>query len=378
LGGLLGQFAPQTILKLKPVGDIFFSLLLTAIVPLIFFSVASAIANLESSIAISRLMVTMILVFSATVLLAALFAIVAIRIFPMSISYSRIGLSSLKTEPRDYNPLVSAFTVKDFPELFSQKSVLPLIIFSILIGVAARQAGNAGDAFKGFLSSGNAVMKSLLHFLMKLAPVGLGIYFACQLASTGAHLIGDYTQILVTGHLISFLYFLLAFSGYALFAGGGSAVKRYWKNNISPSLTALATCSSVATIPSNLDAAGRMGVPANIGEISIPLGAILHKEGSAIVTVIGLSLVGKGFGNLDSCLMALTIAVLVSVIEGAIPNGGYTGQLLIMSVYHFPPEVWPVIIIISTLLDPIATLLNVDGDTASALLVTRLLRTRQT
>lgn len=270
MGGVLGQFAPQTVLKLKPVGDIFLSLLLTAVIPLIFFAVSSAIANLESSIAVSRLIVIMILVFTGTVLLAALFAIVAIRVFPISISYSGIGLSSLKMETSDSNPLVSAFTVKDFPELFSQKSVLPLIIFSILIGVATRQAGKAGNAFKDFLTSGNAVMKSLIHFLMKLAPVGLGIYFACQLASTGAHLIGDYTKILVTAHLISILYFLFAFSGYAIISGGAAAAKRYWKYNISPFVTALATCSSVAAIPPNLDAASRMGVPTNISEISIP------------------------------------------------------------------------------------------------------------
>jgi Na+/H+-dicarboxylate symporter len=320
----------------------------------------------------------MVLVFTTTVLLAALFAILVIHIFPISIHYTGVGLSSLRSISADGNPLVSAVNVRNFPELFSQKGILPLILFSLLIGMATRWTGRASQAFTHFLSSGNAVMKSVLRFLMLLAPIGLGTYFGCQLASSGAQLINDYTQILVTAHLIALLYFVLAFTGYSSFAGGVSSARYYWRYNLAPSLTALATCSSVATLPSNLEAAGKMGIPSSISEICIPLGTILHKEGSAIVTVVGLSLVGNGFGHLDACLTALLIAVLVSVIEGSIPNGGYTGQLLIMSVYHFPAAVWPVIIIISTLLDPVATLLNVGGNTASALLINRFLRTRPT
>jgi len=261
--------------------------------------------------------------------------------------------------------------------MLSRNSILPLIIFSMLTGAAARRAGVAGKRFKAFLSSGNVVMKSLLQLIMKLAPLGLGVYFACQIASVGTHLLGAYTRVLFAAHFIAISYYIIAFSGYALIAGGIPTLKKYWQNNISPSATALATCSSIATLPSNLNAAERMGIPPNISEVSIPLGAILHKEGSAIVTVACLSLVGKGFNDLDACLMALIISVVVSVIEGSIPNGGYTGQLLIMSVYHFPTEIWPVIIIISTLLDPIATLLNVAGDTASGLIITRLLRSRR-
>jgi Na+/H+-dicarboxylate symporter len=374
LGGLLGQFAPEVILRWKPVGDTFLVILLIAVFPLIFFTVSSGIANLESSIAISRLIIVMILVFTGTVLLASFFAIVAIRMFPISINYAGIGLASLKLTRPVASAVVAAPTVNGFPMVLAQNGVLPLIVISILAGVATRSSGKASDTFKAFLSSGNALMKGFLRFLMKFAPIGLGIYFACQLAASGSHLIGDYTHILITAHLIAIFYFLVAFSGYAIFAGGMSTAKQYWKNNVSPSITALATCSSIATIPANLDAAGKMGVPTKVGEVSIPLGAILHKEGSAIVTVVGLSLVGNGFSSLSSMILALLVAVLVSVIEGSIPNGGYTGQLLIMSVYHFPADVWPVIIIISTLLDPIATLLNVGGDTASALLISRLIR----
>ena len=139
---------------------------------------------------------------------------------------------------------------------------------------------------------------------------------------------------------------------------------------------AIGTCSSIAAMPANLRSAGKMGIPASIADIVIPLGVSLHKEGSAIAAVIKIAvafaLAGRTITGVDTLLLALLIAMLVSIIEGGIPNGGYVGQLLIVSAYHLPSGVLPVIMIIGTLLDPIATLLNATGDTAAAMMISRL------
>ena len=83
------------------------------------------------------------------------------------------------------------------------------------------------------------------------------------------------------------------------------------------------------------------------------------------------ALFGKSFDNAETIIIALAMTVLVSLVEGGIPNGGYIGELLFISAYGFPPEALPPAIIIGTLVDPMATLLNATGDTAAAMLVAR-------
>jgi Na+/H+-dicarboxylate symporter len=378
LGSLLGLFFRERILWIRPLGDIFLNLLFTAVIPLVFFAIASAIARLSVSRETGRLMGVLIGVFTGTVLFSIVLTMLGLFLFPITQHIPAMTATAIPARQSIGEQLVQLLTAGDFVDLLSRKSMLALLLFSLLTGAAARRAGAGGEAFRAFLFSGNEVMKNLLQLIMKGAPIGLGAYFAYQVAVLGPQLFGVYSQTLLIAHGISLFYYLFVFTAYAGLAGGAAAILRYWKNNVSPSVTALGTCSSIASIPANLEAAGKMGIPAALGDITIPLGASLHKEGSAIAAVVkvavALALVHKAISGWDTILLAGIIALLVSVIEGGIPNGGYVGQLLIVSAYHLPPGVLPVIMIIGTLLDPVATLLNVTGDTVAALLITRFLR----
>ncbi|NSL88353.1 dicarboxylate/amino acid:cation symporter [Chitinophaga sp. Mgbs1] len=377
-GSLLGLFFPAYVPYVKPLGDIFLNLLFTAVVPLVFFAIASVISHLSISRETGKLIGIMSLVFTGSVLLATVFTLLACYLFPVNLTVTATAILPASAAPDAGDQLIQLLTVSDFYTLLSRKSMLALMIFAGLTGAAARRSGAAGEAFRAFLLAGNAVMKNVIYYIMLLGPVGLGAYFAFQITATGMQVIGVYAQLLVNAHWISLAYYFLGFSAYAFLAGGIPAVKSYWRYNITPSVTALATCSSIATIPANLEAAERMRVPQRTGDVVIPLGAALHKEGSAIAAVIkvvvALAMVHQTINGWHDVLLAVFIALLVSVIEGGIPNGGYIGQLLIVSAYHLPAEVLPVIIIIGTLLDPAATLLNATGDTAAALLIARLTR----
>jgi len=206
-------------------------------------------------------------------------------------------------------------------------------------------------------------------------PLGLGAYFAYQVAVFGPSLFGTYAHTMGIGYGVSIFYYLVIFSVYAFIAGGVKGLKRYWENNIIPSATAVGTCSSIATIPANLDAAKKMGVSDALAGIIIPLGGTLHKEGSSISSILKMAVVfamfGKSFNSPETILLALGMSVLVSIVEGGIPNGGYVGEMLFISAYGFPPEALPPAIIVGTLIDPVATLLNATGDTVAAMLICR-------
>jgi Na+/H+-dicarboxylate symporter len=376
-GSLAGAIFGKGAEILKPIGDIFLNLLFVAVIPLVFFAISSAIANLHGAQKLTRIMGVMTIVFLLTVIIAALITIAAVWMFPL---HQQINISAnAGTEnigkQLSSDQITQLFTSSEFYELLSRKNMLAMIIFAILVGFGALKSAEKGEAFKQFLNAGNEVFKQVFIIIMKAGPVGLGAYFAYQVAVFGPSLFGTYAHTLSIGYGVSIFYYAVLFSVYAFVAGGVNGIKRYWKNNIIPSATAVGTCSSIATIPANLDAAKKMGVSSVIAGITIPLGGTLHKEGSSVSSILKMAVVfamfGKGFNSPETILLALGMTVLVSIVEGGIPNGGYVGEILFISAYGFPPEALPPAIIIGTLIDPVATLLNATGDTVAAMVINR-------
>ncbi|MBB4800348.1 Na+/H+-dicarboxylate symporter [Flavobacterium nitrogenifigens] len=377
IGSIFGLVFGEDVLIIKPLGDIFLNLLFTAIIPLIFFTIGSSIANLERTEKLGKLFVIMILVFLATILISAIVMICAVYLFPIheNIAIAKVPFEEVVSGSAG-DQIAKLLTANDFFELLSRKSMLALIIFSFLVGFATLQSGEKGKAFKSFLDSGNEVMKQLLNIIMKSAPIGLGAYFAYQVGVFGPQLLGVYAKPMAVYYAACIFYFFVFFSLYAFVAGGKRAFKVFWSNNITPSLTAVGTCSSIATIPANLDAAEKMGIPSHVRNLVIPLGAPLHKDGSSMSSILKITFLfamfGKDFSDPMTILLALGITVVVSIVEGGIPNGGYIGEILAITVYGFPMEqALPVAMILGTLVDPIATLLNANGDVICSMMVSR-------
>lgn len=380
-GSILGLIFGKQVEVIKPIGDIFLNLLFTAVIPLVFFAIASAIANVDPGQKLGKVISVMGVVFVGTVLVSAFLTIVAIWFFPLkAVTTGPATMEHMQTGSAG-DQLTRLLTVGEFYELLSRKNMLPFIIFSALVGFAALKAGESGKAFRRFLDSGNEVMKELLNIIMVLGPIGLGAYFAYQVGTLGPELFGTYASSMALYYGFGLFYFIVIFSVYAFLAGGMAGVKIYWKNNLVPTFTALGSCSSIATIPANLTAAQRMGIPEHIGNVVVPLGGTLHKDGSSISSIVKIGVVFAMFGRpltgVDTVLLALGVTVIVSIVEGGIPNGGYIGELLVMSVYGFPIEALPAVMVIGTLVDPLATILNATGDTVAAMMVTRVMKGRR-
>jgi Na+/H+-dicarboxylate symporter len=377
VGSIAGLMLGKQAEIVKPIGDIFLNLLFVAVIPLVFFAISSAIANLHGEQKLSSIMSVMTGVFLGTIIIAALLTIVAMWLFPVHQSMGSAGalLSQGASKKLSGDDITQLLTTSEFFQLLSRKNMLAMIIFAILVGFGTLHAGEKAKPFAQFLNSGNEVFKNVFVIIMKPAPIGLGAYFAYQVALFGPSLFGTYAHTLGVGYGVSIFIYAVMYSAYAFIAGGISGIRRYWKNNIIPSATAVGTCSSIATIPANLDAAKKMGISDVIAGITIPLGGTLHKDGSSVSSILKMAVVfamfGKGFDSPGVILIALGMTVLVSIVEGGIPNGGYVGELLFISAYGFPPEALPPAIIIGTLIDPVATLLNSTGDTAAAMLINR-------
>lgn len=378
VGSFIGIFFPNAVSFLKPVGDIFLNLLFVSVVPLVFFAVANSIAGVEQQGKFGKIIFSMIFTFLLFITIAALFTIAAVYFFPTE----AVGMNSPElideTAPAESwgDRIVKFFTVSEFTSLFSRQNMLALLIFAFLTGNAVRKSGEEGLAFRNFISSGYEVMKNLLLTVMKAAPIGLGAYFAYQVATIGPQLFGFYAKPLGLYYAAGIIYFFSFFTIYVFVAKGTDGIQRFWKNNIFPSLTAISTCSSFATMPANLLAAKKIGIPDSVANIVIPIGSTLHKNGSSMSSIIKIYvaflIIGENFFDPMNLLLALGITIFVSIVAGGIPNGGYIGEMLMISVYQLPQEAIPAVMIIGTLVDPLATVLNATGDTVAAMFVTKL------
>jgi Na+/H+-dicarboxylate symporter len=376
VGSAAGMVFGKGVEIIKPVGDIFLNLLFVAVIPLVFFAISSAIANLHGAQKLGRIIGVMSATFLVTVLVAALVTIAAVWLWPIHQTAAAAGRATQGAgKSISGDQVTQLFTTSEFFELLSRKNMLAMIIFSILVGLGTFRSGEKGQSFRHFLNAGNEVFKQVFILIMIPAPIGLGAYFAYQVALFGPSLFGAYAHTLGIGYGVSIFYYVVMFSLYAFVAAGVKGIRTYWRNNIVPSVTAVGTCSSIATIPANLEASKNMGVAELITDITIPLGATLHKEGSSVSSILKIavvfSLFGKSFDSSSVILLALGMTVLVSIVEGGIPNGGYVGEILFISAYGLPPEALPPAIIIGTLIDPVATLLNATGDTAAAMMINR-------
>lgn len=377
LGGLLGYFDGNMAVTLKPLGDLFLNLILTAVVPLIFFTVSSAIAKMGSVQKLEKVICYMMLVFLITSIIAAVAALCLVKFSPSLQSLPIHTKVPQKISSINFiSQLVNIFTVPEFSTLLSHQHILALVVFSMLVGLATLSLREKGTLFASFLKSGEEIFMRVFSLIMYYAPIGFFAYFAVLVHDLGPKLIENYIHIAIIYYAFTISYFMIMYTIYAYLSGKMKGIILFWKHVFLPMITAIATCSSAASIPANLVATQKMHIPVEINEMVVPLGGIIHKEGSIIGGMIKIaflfSLFHLNFSGLSVLLTAVSVSILVGTVMGAIPSGGMLGELLILSIYGFPPSTLLLIAAISMIIDPIATMLNVTGNTISSMLVARL------
>lgn len=393
VGALCGVLWPEAAHAVKPVGTLFLNLIFVMIVPLVFFSTASSICKLRGSGMLGRTVLTILAVFLGMSLVAAVIGLAGTSGFALVVPSEWHPASGAFADGASLgsvavaDAIVGALTAPDFSLLLSKEHMLALVLFSALFGYAVGAAGEQGRAMEGFVLSGTAVMMKMVSLVMVLAPLGLGCYFADTVASVGAQLLGGYLRVLLLYLGLTVVVFFVVNSLYVFAVGGSaasgkglqarlSALRRYWSQIWAPAATAVGTASSAAAMPSAMESARRMGVRPEIAESVIPLGTNIHKDGSVLGAVFKivflLALCGRVDWGAGTVLAIVGVALLEAVVLSAVPSGGLTGEVFICSVMGFPPEMVGIIVVIGTLIDVPATLLNVSGNVTASVVVDAL------
>lgn len=375
-GALIGVIFGEDATVLKPIGEIFINLMFTIVVPMVFVTIAASVGSMLNMARLGKILGTMAITFITTGIFAAILVLIVVNIFPPAANTTIVMENNEMGEVVSVSHMiVNMLTVNDFTGLLSRNNMLPVIIAAMAFGLAVAKCGGEESPVGKLLANMNQIIIKLVDMIMKFAPIGLGAYFANLVGEFGPQLIGDYGRCMLVYYPLCVLYAVVFFPLYAGFAGGMKAIKTMIKNIMPPAITAFATQSSCATLPANKEACDKMGVPEDISNIVLPLGCTIHMDGSVLSSIVKIAFLFGIFGipytGVETYAMSIVVALLGAFVLSGAPGGGLVGELIIVSLFGFPPEAFPIIATIGFLVDPMATCLNASGDAIASMIVTR-------
>ena len=361
---------------LEPLGTVFINLMFCVVVPMVFCSICSAIANMDSMKKAGKIMGVTVVTFCATAGIAALIMYVICRIFPLVQGQYEVVEGEVGAGLGLADMIINFFTKPDFPDLWSRKAILPLIVFAVLFGFGIQMNGGRETMTARLLEDLTGCIMKVVKIITYYAPIGFFGFFATLVATYGPELIGDYGRTLILYYVVCFAYMFAFFPLYARFGGGKGAEKVMFKHLLKPAAVSFGTCSSVATIPTNMEAAEETGISKDISDIVLPMGATMHMDGSAMSAIVKVAFLfgifGKDFGTWEA-ILAIIVAVFSSVAMSGVPGGGGTGELVLCTIF-FPDQMaiaYPIAIALGNLVDPPATMVNAAGDYVVSYIVAR-------
>ena len=360
---------------LEPLGTVFINLMFCVVVPMVFCSIASAIANMSSAKRAGKLLGTTVVTFLVTAAIAAVIMYIIVRFLPIFTLQpefeegvgNTLGVSDM---------IVNFFTKPDFTDLLSRRAILPLIVAAILFGFGVQLSGGPETRTAKLLADiTNCIMKTV-KIITYYAPIGFFGFFASLVAVHGKDFISNYAKAIIVYYVVSFAYMFIFFPLYARYGGGKGGAKVMFKHLFRPAAVSFGTCSSVATIPTNMEVAEETGISKEVSDIVLPMGATMHMDGSAMSAIIKVAFLfgmfGMDFGT-GKAILAIVVAVFSSVAMSGIPGGGGTGELVLCTLF-FPEQLavaFPIALAIGDLVDPPATMVNAAGDYVASYIVSR-------
>lgn len=384
IGAIIGLIFKEKAAVLSPLGDIFINMMFIIIIPLIFLTITTSISKMKSGKRLGKVLLTILGIFFVTSLVALLIGFLTTFKTNLVSPSDTEAIKAIFVEPTEAKEeltilerTVKVLTVNDFNALLSKSNLIALLVVSLITGFAIRMSKEKGEKFREVLESANDVLMNFIKIIMYYAPIGLGCYFAALVGIFGSEIAVGFLKVFVLYTVISVLYYFIVYSVYAYIAAGFKGVKAYWSNIIPATVTSLATCSSAASIPVNAKCAKNIGVSEDIADTMIPLGTSFHKDGSIIGSLFKIMflvcLFGTPISSVGDIAKVFGIAFVANLLISAVPIGGGTiSEMMIITLMGFSPACLPVLTIIATIIDPPATMLNVVGDSASSMLVARI------
>ena len=371
-GGYLGSLGELILVDfftegvLDVIGQIFIASLRLVIVPLVFFSLVCGVVSISSSSRLGSISLKTLSLYLLTTAIAISIALALALLFNPGIG---IDLALPTTFESSSAPSLKDVLINIFPTnpiaAMAEGNMLQIIVFSILFGIALKSLGAAGDPLKKSFELINDVILSLVRMLIELAPYGIFALLFSLFAVQGFGMIGDLAKYFF---LLVFVLIFHAFVTYGslIYVLGKLNPFKFFMKVRSLAVFAFSTSSSSATMPVTLDTVkNKLGVKPTIGSFTVPLGATINMDGTAIMQGIATVFISQAYNidlNMIDYLMVILTATLASIGTAGVPGVGLIMLAMVLEQVGLPVEGIALIIGVDRLLDMTRTAVNVCGD----------------
>ena len=364
-------------------GQIFITTLKMILVPLVFFSIVNGISNLASSNKAGTIWRSTLLYFAGTMFFAVFIAMIAMNLFKpgIGVSIDAWQLNEVVTsEALSFKDFIYQFILGLFENPFASLAngkILPLIIFSILIGIALNEKNKALNPARDFFKSFYEIIFKIVNWIMYIAPFGIFGLLVNMVVSQNITIfsqVGIFMLIVIGVILFHGIIFLPTL----LFIFNRVNILSLWKGGRVSFISAFATSSSSATLPITLKASqNNFGASKDVSNFVLPIGATMNMDGTAMYEAAAAlfiaNLVGLDLG-LSQQFVLFFIAMIASIGAPGIPSAGMVTMAMVLQVLGLPLEALGILIPMDRLLDTFRTTVNVEGDLVGTLIIDKLVK----
>ena len=354
-------------------GNLFIKLMKMLVVPLVFFSIVVGVASISDIRTIGSIGGTTILIYLITTALAVTIAlIIGMYIQPgAGLHMSDIGgASNLTMNQTMTDTILNLVPDNPFSSL-ATGDMLPVIIFGLLIGIILAKLREETETFNKIFTEGNKIMMEMTSIVMKFAPIGV----FCLMAKTFGGL--GFDGILPLGKYFVCVLIGLAIQGFVVYPSLLVLFTRlnpikFFKRFFSVMFFAFSSSTSNATIPLNMEKLHEMGVSRDVSSFTIPLGATINMDGTAIMQGVAVMFAAQAYGidlGTSALLTVIFTAVMASVGTAGVPSVGLVTLTMVFNSVGLPVQAIGVIFGIDHILDMFRTAINVTGDAICTIIV---------
>ena len=354
-------------------GNVFIRLMKMLVVPLVFCSIVVGVASISDIRKIGSIGGRTILIYLVTTTIAIIIALlIGMLIKPgLGLNMATVAqTSNVNLNQSMANTIINIIPENPFNAL-SDGDMLPIILFGLIVGIILAKLADETKLFNELFSEGNTIMMEMTALVMKFAPIGVFCLMAKTFGSlgiAGLFPLAKYVLCVLIGLAIQ------AFVVYPMLLVILTKLNpvKFFKRFLPAMLFAFSSSSSNATIPLNLEKLAKMGVPRDVSSFTVPLGATINMDGTAIMQGVAVMFAAQAYGmdlGVSALLTVIFTAVMASIGTAGIPSVGLVTLTMVFNSVGLPVQAIGVIFGIDHILDMFRTAVNVTGDAICTIIV---------
>ncbi len=376
IAGLCFMGAPDIAVNyIKPFGTIFLNLIKFIVVPIVFFSIICGVISMKDIRKVGSVGVKTIVYYLCTTAVAIVIGLILANLFKGL--FPVLSVSNLEYEAKEA-PSIMQTIVDIFPSNiispFASATMLQVIVASLFFGFGIILAGEKGEAFGKFMESANEVSMKIMSFIIALSPIGVFCLIAPVVAENGPKILGSLAIVLLVAYLGYILHAVIVYSSTVKAMGGVSPLK-FFKGMMPAMMMAFSSASSVGALPLNMECSEKLGARKDIAAFTLPLGATINMDGTAIYQGVCAIFIAACFGislTLPQQATIILTATLASIGTAGVPGAGMIMLAMVLQSVGLPVEGIALVAGIDRIFDMGRTTVNITGDAACAIIVSKM------